>query len=241
MSLSVKVKLWIIIAGNSGFHNRWNEWRFVFPLLWSTWFFYFSHPLTELKLVVLSIWCSRLGPNGWWRVAACTVHFAGRRNPMSQRRMRKTTWAAWTLPSAGGPKIHDSMSTDQRGKKKNHWMVLGYASVWSLITMYHHRHVFHLIINKTFKVSCQTLTSNKLFTVEYQHCSSFLIALHYTIPVKNSHVQWLKYEIYHILFKNPNSLIMACLFLSSCQILFTQSAPDWQLSVIKKSGCGQKT
>lgn len=56
--------------------------------------------LKELKVLALSIWCSSLGPNGWWRDTVCTVHFAEKKNQMSQRTMRKTRWAGSTLASA---------------------------------------------------------------------------------------------------------------------------------------------
>lgn len=184
--------------------------RFLFSEQLDFFFFFSSpHPLTELKVVVLSIWCSRLGPNGWWRVAACTVHFCGKEeSDEPETDAQDHVGGSNFAPLPGGTK--NTWQHVHRSKRKK--MVLGYASVWSPITVCHHRYVFHLIMNKTFKASRRTPTSNELFTVEYQHCSSFSIALHHTIPVQNSHVQWQKYEIYHILFKNPNSLIMACLF-----------------------------
>lgn len=56
--------------------------------------------------------------------------------------------------------VHRSKRRKKLKKIKIHWMVLGYASVWSLIIMDHHRHVFHLI-NKTSKVSSQTVTTQQ--------------------------------------------------------------------------------
>lgn len=52
--------------------------------------------------------------------ALCT--FAGRRNPMSQRRMRKTTWAARTLPSAGGDQKYMAACPLIKEEKNGSWL-----------------------------------------------------------------------------------------------------------------------
>lgn len=98
--------------------------------------------LTELKVVVLSIWCSSLGPNGWWRV--CRMHCAlcGRKEsdePATDA--REATWAVRPLSSDRGPKIHGSVSADQ--KRKN--SLNGRRLCKRLIADCHHR-VFHLVI-----------------------------------------------------------------------------------------------
>lgn len=48
-------------------------------------------PFTAWKVLVLSIWCCSLGPNGRWRDTACTVHSTGRETK-SRGIIHKTRW-----------------------------------------------------------------------------------------------------------------------------------------------------
>lgn len=56
-------------------------------------------PFTVWKVLVLSIWCCSLGPNGRWRDTACTVHSTGRDRETKRRGiMHKTRWVGELCP-----------------------------------------------------------------------------------------------------------------------------------------------
>lgn len=127
--------------------------------------------LKELKVLVLSIWCSSLGPNGRWRDAVCTVHFA------EKERIR---WAKEGCVRPGGrvqpwPLLGDRQKKAQhvhwseRGEKKC-WMVSGYVIViWSLIIIIFFK--FYFITKKPLNISHHTTSQHRPPTT----CSGFLI------------------------------------------------------------------